>query len=90
MNNGMYNQPMNGNMYNQQPMNGAAFGTMMGAAAYGQTMNNGMPQNGNMGGYQQPTATCRCDKCGWTLPAGESVPKFCPSCGDPINMNDMR
>ena len=46
--------------------------------------------NNQQNGYQQPTATCRCDKCGWTLPAGESVPKFCPSCGDPIDMNDMR
>ena len=91
MGGGMYNQPMNGNMYNQQPMNGAAYGAAMGAAAYGQPMGGGMPQNGyQQNGYQQPTATCRCDKCGWMLPAGEPVPKFCPSCGDPIDMNDMR
>ncbi len=57
----------------------------------------GMPQQGyaQQGYPQQPAygaamQTIRCDKCGWTPAPGEQVPKFCPNCGDPIDMNDMR
>ncbi len=31
----------------------------------------------------------RCDKCGYTLPLGQQVPRFCPQCGDPVNFSDM-
>lgn len=46
------------------------------------------------GAYAQPqqapqSRSVRCDKCGWQPQIGEPVPKFCPYCGDPIDMSDM-
>lgn len=37
----------------------------------------------------QTQRTIRCDKCGWMPQPGQSVPKFCPQCGDPIDFRDM-
>lgn len=38
----------------------------------------------------QRAQSFRCDKCGYTLPQGQQVPRFCPQCGDPVNFNDMQ
>lgn len=40
-------------------------------------------------GAQRPASGYRCDKCGWTPAPGQSVPRFCPNCGDPFDQNDM-
>lgn len=37
-----------------------------------------------------PGQIVRCDKCGFKLPSGQQVPKFCPECGDPITFTDMQ
>ncbi len=31
----------------------------------------------------------RCDKCGWRPSDPQNMPKFCPQCGDTIDLNDM-
>ncbi len=31
-----------------------------------------------------------CDKCGWQSNTDGKVPKFCPNCGDPIDICDLR
>lgn len=64
---------LTGNPYGQQPQ-------MMGSGMYG--------QQSQMGGYQQGPGI-RCDKCGWTPSEPGPIPKFCPNCGDPIDVNDM-
>ena len=88
MGNGMYGQQpqmMGNGMYGQQPQ-------MMGNGMYGQQpqmMGSGMyGQQSQMGGYQQGPGI-RCDKCGWTPSEPGPIPKFCPNCGDPIDVNDM-
>ena len=88
MGNGMYGQQsqmMGNGMYDQQPQ-------MMGSGMYGQQpqmMGSGMyGQQSQMGGYQQGPGI-RCDKCGWTPSEPGPIPKFCPNCGDPIDVNDM-
>lgn len=40
-------------------------------------------------GAKKPSGSCRCNKCGWSPAAGQSVPRFCPNCGDPIDGNDL-
>ena len=49
------------------------------------------PQQGTpqQNGYAAAPRSIRCDKCGWTPGPGEAAPRFCPNCGDPIDMNDM-
>ncbi len=32
----------------------------------------------------------RCEKCGWTMPAGFSLPRFCPTCGNPFSQNQQQ
>ncbi len=43
-------------------------------------------------GAPQPvkSGVLRCDKCGWILPQGQQVPRFCPQCGDPVDFKDMQ
>lgn len=51
-----------------------------------QQMNQQMP---NQQMNQQMPRTIQCDKCGWVAPDPNNIPKFCPMCGDPIDMADM-
>ena len=80
MNNGMYGQQMNG-------MNQGMQGGMMNNGMYGQQM-NGMNQ-GMQQGMQQQRRMVRCDKCGWVPEDPNNIPKFCPQCGDPFDINDI-
>ena len=97
----MYGQPMGGMQNNG--MYGQTMGGMQNGRMYGQTMTQGTPQRGQAqgmsagmaagmasgtNGYQQ-RQTIRCDKCGWMPEDPNSVPRFCPECGDPIDANDM-
>ena len=79
MNGGMYGQQMNG-------MNQGMPGGMMNGGMYGQQM-NGMNQ-GLQHGMQQRRMV-RCDKCGWVPEDPNNIPKFCPQCGDPFDVNDI-
>lgn len=42
-------------------------------------------------GSPKPAGTLiyKCDKCGWELKDPANPPKFCPECGNQINVNDM-
>ena len=83
--------------YNQQPYGGQQYGQQQysqqpygGEQQYGQ--NPGAP---SAAGYsaqvpqQQRRGSVRCDKCGFVPENQFAVPKFCPSCGDPFNENDI-
>jgi len=41
------------------------------------------------GGKKPADTPCRCEKCGWEAPEGETAPNFCPQCGDRIDGSDM-
>ena len=89
MNQGMQGGMMNGGMYGQQMngMNQGMQGGMMNNGMYGQQM-NGMNQ-GMQQGMQQQRRMVRCDKCGWVPEDPNNIPKFCPQCGDPFDINDI-
>ena len=61
--------------YGQQPVN----------QGYAQQPYGQQPVNP---GFAQP-GMIRCDKCGWTTTDMNNIPKFCPFCGDPVNMADL-
>ena len=41
------------------------------------------------GSKKPEAASFRCDKCGWQPPNPNSIPRFCPECGDRFDQNDM-
>lgn len=94
---GGFAQPMGQPQYGmpQQPMGQPQYG-MPQQGAVGVPVGVPQPMYGQpqQGGYAQPQqpvmTTVVCDKCGWTNPQGATPPSFCPMCGDPINVNDMR
>ena len=92
--NGMYQQPVNNmqyqqnNMQYQQPVNNMQYQQPVNNMQYQQPVNQqygNMQQNNGM--YNRPMI--QCDKCGWVPEDPNTIPKFCPQCGDPINGNDM-
>lgn len=63
-------------------LTGYRYGRQMGGqgnGVYGQPMS----------GVQMTRPVIQCDKCGWMPEEPDSIPKFCPECGDPIDNNDM-
>ena len=46
-------------------------------------------QGGMMNQGMQGQRMIQCDKCGWTAMNLTQIPKFCPECGNPIDMNDI-
>ena len=86
----MYNNPQGGYNQPQQGFNQGVAGAMWFCQNCG-TQNSGRfcQSCGNPQPQVQTQRVVRCDKCGWTLPQGQQVPRFCPQCGDPVDFRDM-
>lgn len=67
-------------MNNAQNVNGGMYNNQMNTSQA--SVSNSQPR-GN-------TFSFRCDKCGWEPSESEPLGKYCPCCGDVIDMNDIK